>query len=114
MTFEQLDEFARDVKSLSKKYRSIPDDLKVIQKILAAFPDSREPFSFRINDLNIQTCLIKVKKMACQSLKGRGVQSGLRLVYAHFPDENKIVLVELYFKGVSEVEDRRRILKYFK
>ena len=114
MTFEQLEEFVRDVKSLSKKYRSIPDDLIVIKKILAAFPDSREPFSFRISDLNIETCIIKVKKMACKSLKGRGVQSGLRLVYAHFPEQKKIILVELYFKGVSEVEDRKRILKYFK
>jgi hypothetical protein len=38
----------------------------------------------------------------------------LRLVYAWFPNEIRIVLVELYFKGEKELEDRERIHKHFK
>ncbi len=57
--------------------------------MLEVTPDERPPFSFRIDNLGLETCIIKVKKMACKALKGRGVNSGLRLIYAHFPDEQK-------------------------
>jgi len=77
-------------------------------------PDERPPFSYRIDNLGIETCVIKVKKIACKSLKGRGVNSGLRLIYAHFSDEQRIVFVELYHKSDKVCEDRERILKYFK
>ena len=40
-------------------------------------PDQRPPFSYRINNLGIETCIIKVKKIACKALKGKGVNSGL-------------------------------------
>ena len=77
-------------------------------------PDARPPFSFRIDNLGIETCVIKVKKIACRALKGRGVNSGLRLVYAYFEKENKIIFVELYHKNFKETEDRERILSNFK
>jgi len=58
--------------------------------------------------------VIKVKKIACRSLKGRGVNSGLRVVYAYYKEEQKIVFVEIYHKGEKENVDRERILKNFK
>lgn len=77
-------------------------------------PSESPPFSFRIDHLGITTCIIKVKKIACRSLKGRGVNSGLRLIYAHFPDEKKITFIELYHKNDKENEDKARILSNFK
>ena len=114
MTFEELDEFKRDLKKLLKKYRSLKEDLEVVKKILKIQPGKRPPFSFRINGLGIQTCMIKVKKIACRSLKGKGVNSGLRLIYAHFEKEERIVFVELYHKGDKENEDTGRLLDHFK
>jgi mRNA-degrading endonuclease YafQ of YafQ-DinJ toxin-antitoxin module len=114
MTFSELDEFKIDFKKLIKKYRSLNDDLEIVKKVLTVEPGARPPFSFRISGLGINTCVIKVKKMACKSLKGRGVNTGLRLIYAHFENDNEIVFVELYHKGNKEQEDRRRILKHFK
>jgi len=67
--------------------------------------------------------------MACKSLKGKGVNSGLRLVYAHFQkmekieqdgeiirteSREKIVLVELYHINNKTIEDRDRIKRHFK
>lgn len=114
MTFAELDEFKRDLKVLLKKYRSLNEDLDIVKAILRAKPDERAPFSFRIDNLGIKTCIIKVKKLACRSLKGKGVNSGLRLVYAYFPDEQRITFIELYHKNDKENEDRRRILGSFK
>lgn len=114
MTFEELEEFKKDLKILIKKYRTLNDDLGVVKRVLEVYPDERPPFSFRIDDLGLKSCVIKVKKIACKSLKGRGVNSGLRLIYAHLPEENKIVFVELYHKNSKEIEDKERILNNFK
>src|SRR5674476_591034 len=108
MTFEELDEFKKDLKHLLKKYRTLEDDLETVRKVLRIEPNERPPFSFRINDLGITTCIIKVKKIACRALKGRGVNSGLRLIYAHFQKEEKIIFIELYHKNDKENEDRQR------
>jgi mRNA-degrading endonuclease YafQ of YafQ-DinJ toxin-antitoxin module len=114
MTFDELTEFKKDLKTLLKKYRTLNDDLDVVKKVLEILPDERPPFSFRIDNLGLKTCIIKVKKIACKALKGRGVNSGLRLVYAHFQIEEKIVLIELYHKNDKENEDRQRIIDNFK
>ncbi|WP_198170272.1 hypothetical protein [Mucilaginibacter arboris] len=84
MTFNELDEFQKDMKTLLKKYRTLHDDLAIVKTVLELKPDERSPFSFRIDNLGLETCIIKVKKIACKALKGRGVNSGLRLVYAYF------------------------------
>lgn len=113
MTFEELPEFEKDLKKLLKKYRTINDDLFVVKTILKMKPHSRPPFSFRIDNIAINTCIIKIKKMACRSLKGRGINSGLRLIYAHFETEAKIVLIEIYHKSDKPGEDRNRITDNF-
>jgi hypothetical protein len=84
MDFEYLNEFEKDLKWLLKKYRSLNTDLEVVKLILKSRPHEKPPFSYRIDNLGIETCVIKIKKIACDSLKGRGVNSGLRLIYAHF------------------------------
>jgi hypothetical protein len=113
MNFEELAEFKKDLKLLLKKYKTLHDDLDVVKKVLQVTPDERPPFSFCINHLGLKTCIIKVKKIACKALKGRGVNSGLRLIYAHFPEEQRIVFIELYHKNDKESEDRDRIMENF-
>ena len=114
MIFEELIEFKKDLKNLLKKYRTLNDDLDVVKQVLTTAPEERPPFSFRIDNLGLETCVIKVKKIACKALKGRGVNSGLRLIYAYFESESKIVFVELYHKNDKENEDKQRILSNFK
>lgn len=114
MNFDELAGFKKDLKSLIKRYRTLNEDLDVVKKVLEVAPDERPPFSFRMDNLGLETCVIKVKKIACKALKGRGVNSGLRLVYAYFPDEKRITLIELYHKSDKENEDRNRITENFK
>lgn len=114
IVFEEIAPFKKDFKILEKKYKTLADDLETVKKVLDIFPNERPPFSFRINNLGIESCVIKVKKIACKSLKGKGVNSGLRLVYAYFEDESRIVFIEVYHKNDKENEDRERILAYFR
>lgn len=113
MNFDELAEFKKDLRTLIKKYRTLNEDLEVVKKVLEVTPNERPPFSFSIDNLGLETCIIKVKKIASKSLKGRGVNSGLRLIYAYFPGKNKITLIELYHKNDKENEDRNRITENF-
>jgi len=54
----------------------------------------------------------KVKKFQCKSLKGRGAKSGVRVIYAYLPDEQKIVFLEIYFKTDQENEKKERIINF--
>lgn len=112
--FDELSEFKKDLKLLLKKYRTLKEDLEVVKLDLNDEPGESPPFSFRIDHLGLETCIIKIKKIACKALKGRGVNSGLRLVYAYFPEEQKITFIELYHKNDKENEDRNRITENFK
>ncbi|MCX6256651.1 MAG: hypothetical protein NTW49_01915 [Bacteroidia bacterium] len=114
MNFEELAVFKKDVKYLLKKYRSLNDDIDVLKKVLEIIPDERPPFSYCINNLGLQTCVIKVKKMACKALKGKGINSGLRLIYAWFKEDQRIVFIEIYHKNDKDNENKQRIIDNFK
>jgi mRNA-degrading endonuclease RelE of RelBE toxin-antitoxin system len=114
MKFEELKEFKKDVKKISKKHISISEDIEVVKKVLTVSPSERPPFSFRIDGLGVESCIIKVKKIASKSFKGKGVNSGFRIIYAHFEKEDRIVLIEVYHKSDKEIEDKKRILDNFK
>lgn len=113
MTFEELEEYKKDLKKLSKKHRTLPEDIEVVKKVLFVNPKERPPFSFRIDNLGVKTCVIKIKKIASKSFKGKGVHSGFRLIYAHFENEDRIVFIELYHKSKKDIEDRERIITNF-
>ena len=114
MKTETLTDYDKDVKRLLKKYRTLEKDIDFVKQVLCVRPNARPPYSFRIDGLGITTCVIKVKKIASDSFKGKGVNSGFRLVYAYFEQEERIVFVELYHKNEKENEDSGRILRNFK
>jgi len=58
--------------------------------------------------------IIKVKKIACKSLKGRGRNTGLRLIYVYRKEEETIIFVELYHKNEKPSENKKRLQKNFK
>ena len=114
----RLPEFEDDIKKLGKKFRTIEDDLKIfIEKQLYLYHKLKVDNKgiFQITGLPIDDPkLYKAKKFACRSLKTEGVQSGIRVIYAYFEEKDSIDLVEIYYKGDKENEDRPRILKYYK
>jgi hypothetical protein len=114
----RLPEFEDDIKKLGKKFRTIEDDLQIfIEKQLNLYHKLKIDNNgiFQITGLSIDNPkLYKAKKFACRSLKTKGVQSGIRVIYAYFEDTDSIDLIEIYYKGDKENEDRQRILKYCK
>ncbi len=117
-TASRLPEFERDIKKLGKRFRTLEEDLKVFTKVqLAAFHklgiDNRG--IERIAGIGIvEPELYKARKFACRSLKGPGSNSGIRVIYAYFPNDGRIEFVEIYFKGDQELENRERILARYR
>jgi len=113
-----LPEFKKDLKKLSKRFQTLEDDLKTFIKTeLNLYHKLKidNKGTFQITGLSIQNIKIfKAKKFACRSLKGKGVHSGIRVIYAYDDHEERIELIEIYYKGDKENEDRNRILKYYR
>jgi hypothetical protein len=111
-------EFERDIKKLIKRFKTLEDDLKAFIKTELNLYHKLKVDNkgiFPIPGLKFETPQIyKAKKFACRSLKGKGVQSGIRIIYAYFEEKDKIELIEIYYKGDKENEDRERILKYYR
>ena len=110
-------EFEKDLKKLVKRLSSLEEDLETFIKVAMNIFHKQKIDSgaiVHISDLGINSQKIyKAKKFACKSLKGKGVHSGIRVIYAYHEEEDRIEFIELYYKGDKESEDRERILKYF-
>ncbi len=110
-------EFEKDLKKLVKRFSSLEEDLATFIKVAMNLFHKQKIDSgaiFHISDLGIHSPKIyKGKKFACKSLKGKGVHSGIRVIYAYHDEEDRIEFIELYYKGDKESEDRERILKHF-
>jgi mRNA-degrading endonuclease RelE of RelBE toxin-antitoxin system len=113
----RLKEFEKDFKKLSKRFKTLGDDLNVfIDKQLKLYHKLGVDNNgiIPIAGLGISSPKIyKAKKFACKSLKGRGATTGVRVIYAYDEEKDMIELVEIYFKGDKENEDKARILKYY-
>ena len=113
----RLPEFEKDIKKLLKRFKTLEDDLEIfIKNELNLYHklkiDNKEVS--QVPGLKIEIPKIyKAKKFACRSLKGKGVQSGIRVIYAYFEKRDKIDFIEIYYKGDKENEDKERILLYY-
>ena len=108
--------FEKDLKKLLKKFRTLEDDIEIAKKNAIELyhlekidNDAVEPIpNFCTEELKIY----KLKKFACKALKGRGVKSGIRIIYAYYVLTQTVDFIEIYFKGESENEDKERIKQY--
>jgi len=106
-------EFDKDLKKQAKRFSSLEEDLRTFIKVAMNAYHKQKIDSkaiFPISDLGILTPKIfKAKKFACKALKGKGAQSGIRVIYAYHEDKDWIEFIEIYYKGDKECEDRARI-----
>lgn len=114
----RLPEFDKDIKSLQKRFKTIEEDLRIFIKTeLVLFHRLKKDTGgiFRIVGIQIDEPKIYIaKKFACRALKGKGSRTGIRVVYAYFEKVDKIELIEIYYKGDKEIEDRGRIIRNYR
>lgn len=116
ITYKNTSGFEKDLKKLLKKFRTLEGDIEVAKKNAIELYHLRkidngavEPIpNFCTEELRI----CKLKKFACKALKGRGVKSGIRIIYTYHVLTHTVDFIEIYFKGEAENEDKERIKVY--
>ncbi|MFH0853235.1 MAG: hypothetical protein V1853_02410 [bacterium] len=103
MNFDELPEFRKEHKRFGKKYKSLPDDLKEFRNVVSVVPLGNSKH-FNVITQNEILYVIKAR-LFCRYLKG----SSLRVIYSYFKHEQRIIFIEIYYKGDKENEDRGRI-----
>ena len=115
---DHLPEFEKDFKKLSKRFRTLEEDFEIfINTQLNLFHkqgiDNKGVLP--ISGIGVPNPKIyKARKFACRSLKGHGVDSGIRVIYVYWEEKDKLEFIEIYFKGDKENENRDRILRHYK
>lgn len=113
MNYKITPEFEKDLKRLSKKFPTLGEDLEIVKKnAIELFHEQGldNQSVFRVPGINSQNGTIyKIKKFACRALKGRGNQSGIRVIYAYTADEKTVTFLEMYFKADQKDMDVDRV-----
>lgn len=116
--YSETDFFRKDFKKLKKRFKTLDEDLEIAKKNaielfhLLGIDNQSVVLVPRASNKNFQ--IYKLRKFACKALKGRGVQSGIRITYAYCLKSAAVVFVEIYFKADQENEDRQRIEAFLK
>ena len=101
--FERLPDFDKELAKLSRKYRSLPEDIAKLERFISV-----NPVRLGTNFVTIHySSLVRIVKarLACKSLRDRS----MRIIYAYHEQKVAFVHIEIYFKGDKENEDRGRI-----
>lgn len=118
INYEETLEFQKDFKKLSKRFRTLSEDLEVAKRnaieLLHLYKVNNRSIFFIPNFCSETIKACKLKKFACKSLKGRGSKSGIRIIYIFLGKSKKVIFLEIYFKGDKQKEDFDRIKKYLR
>jgi mRNA-degrading endonuclease RelE of RelBE toxin-antitoxin system len=116
--YHETDAFKKDFKKLSKKFKTLAEDINVAKR------NTIELFHLsNIDNHGIELIpgfnhdsfqIYKLRKFACKALKGKGVKSGIRIIYAYHAKNNQVIFLEIYFKADQENEDKDRIESFLK
>lgn len=107
--FNQLPEFEKEFLKLSRKYKSLSEDLCKLEEIITN--PAIGPVGVGKNFVTLyqgDNIWIVKTRLACRSLRERS----MRIVYAYHADKIEFMYIEIYYKGDKENENRGRIKEY--
>lgn len=110
INFQQTSEFNKELKKLSKKYKTLEKDfcqLKEIYLIIAPQGNGSKHWNLLYEN---DTVKIYKVRMHCDSTKGKF----FRVIYVYQLKTKIIEFIEVYYKGDKENENRERIKDYLK
>lgn len=118
LTYKRHSNFSKWLKQLLKKFRTLEEDIETAQRsaielLLLRSLDNRS--IELIPNFDSETVRIyKIRKFSCKSLKWKWVQSGIRIIFAYFPERQEVEYLEIYYKADQENMDYDFVKEYFK
>jgi mRNA-degrading endonuclease RelE of RelBE toxin-antitoxin system len=104
MKISQSQAFQKEMKKLGKKYKTLPEDLKLLEKLIIKFPKGEDTRHCNILKEKGQKIICK-RRMMCRSIKG----SEFRVIYYFDGEQMELEHIEIYYKGVKTIENKKRI-----
>ena len=122
INYTAIPEFEKDFKRLGKKFKTIEKDFELMKRMLlephfiSGVPVPPKALVDIEGFCGENYKSKKVRRFTCASLKGKGGNSGIRVVFVYEKNEteHKITFIEIYYKGDKELEDRERLANYLK
>ena len=123
MNYSEDSEFKKEFKRFSRKWRSLPQDLKIAKNVLETLYSTSDEYDAtkahkaffngkRATILHTSSTYEIVKmRLDCASLGNKNL---LRLIFTFVHTERGITFIELYSKNEKPREDESRIKKYLK
>ncbi|HEV7951759.1 MAG TPA: hypothetical protein VGO98_00060 [Candidatus Saccharimonadales bacterium] len=124
MNFSSTPEFDKELKTLKKKWRSLPDDIDLVKKALPLLYKLQDDESGVELQLRRDQFFNNKRAAILQSTDGKevvkmrldcaslGNKDAARLVFICIKSEDTITFTELYSKSDKNREDTARIKKY--
>lgn len=109
MRFSESDEFAKELKKLKKRYRTLEDDIAVLKKAITAAPTGLGKHDVVLKSDEVLGLFAVKRRMMCRAVRG----SQFRVTYLYLAGEVEVLYIELYYKGDKVSENRSRIDHYF-
>lgn len=106
--FEECAPFRKEFDRLAKKFRTLPEDLERLKKVIE--PDPVGPSQHRTVVHRGEGVSIVKGHLFCRALR----RDSLRIIYAWHADRITLVWVEVYHKADKANEDRVRIAEYLR
>ena len=103
LNIKTLSCFDKDVKRLFKKYKQLPNDLKVLNKELLENPKSGIELGNRCYKIRLTNSSIPT-----------GKSGGFRIIYYHIDTNENLYLMSIYSKSELENIDDKIILNILK
>lgn len=108
MNFNELPKFTKEFKKLSKKYRSLPEDLAQFKQIISSIPLGNSKHFHLVS--KSESFHVMKARFFCRYLKG----ASLRIVYVYSEKDNFVEFIEIYAKQEKENHDQERITQYLR
>jgi mRNA-degrading endonuclease RelE of RelBE toxin-antitoxin system len=103
LNIKTLSCFDKDVKRLFKKYKQLPNDLKLLNKKLLENPKSGTELGHRCYKIRLANSSIPT-----------GKSEGFRIIYYHIDTNENLYLMSMYSKNELENIDDKIILQILK
>ena len=106
-TFNRTHEFKKDCKRLAKKFRSLPNDIAELCRVISSQGPKPRPNHTVLLTQNGTASVWKMR-LFCDYLK----RKSLRIVFLYFEKEDRVDLIEVFHKGDKDNEDSGRYSHY--
>jgi len=104
MNIIKREKFEKELKKLSKKYKSIEEDLQTLLPVIINSPEGNKSKHWNCLKKEGDKYIFKIR-LLCRSVGS----SSFRIIYFYDGKNIELEFIEIYFKGNKENEDKKRV-----